>query len=150
MIAQLYSAAFQYAAVNSPWLAMFVFSFISSFAAFLPVFAISYWYRKRGKELKLGTQLLIYLTLVFVGWLLLLFIESLSIGYLFAIWKLALIGLGVYLVAWYVYNAVINKWPSLPWMLVQFGVIWLVSLVIWYYLLFIAQIFGNLSVVYVI
>ncbi len=143
MFAELYHAAFLYIASTTPLQALLVFSFILAFFLYIPVFVVSYFHRKKDKELNLPIQILYYLVLVFLGWGVLLVLNGSSLGHIFSIWKLALLGLAVYLPTWFVYNKIMERWPKLPWMVVQFVFIWLVSLGIWYYLIFLARIFGE-------
>ena len=150
MIAQLFNSAQVYAVVNGPYAALAVFSFLSAFFFEIFVFGVSYYYRKKGKEIKLGLQIVYYFLFVFLGWFVILVIEHLPVRYLFSIWELALIGLGVYIIDWAIYNKIMDVWDRLPWMLVQFAVLWSSFLAIWYYLIFVAQIFGNLTVLSVI
>ncbi len=148
MIAQLYHTMLMYSIMNGPYLAWFVFSFISAFFIFIFSFGLGYWYRKKSKPLGLGLQVLYFILISFATWFIVLLVESLNLRYLFSIWKLVLVGLAVYIPIWFVYNKILDRWEKLPWMLVQFFLELVVALGVWYYLIFVFQIFGDLSLVY--
>ncbi len=142
MIAEMYHAMFLYLVNNGPYLAWLVFTTLFAIFLFIPVGLVSFYYRKKKKPLKLGTQLVWYFVLVFLGWGIILGIEGLDFGHILDIWKLALLGVVIYIPAWWVYNKALEKWERLPWHVLQFAVIWVISAIIWFYLIFVFQAFG--------
>lgn len=142
MLAEAYHAMLWYLINNGAYVSWVVFSLLLAVFILVPTGLVSYYYRRKNKELKLGLQLVWYFVLVFAGWIGILIAEGIGLGYVFSIWKLALIGLVFYIPAWFVYNKIMERWPKLPWVLIQFFIVLVVSFIVWYLLLFFYRVFG--------
>ena len=146
MFAEMYHAAFMYFWHNGPMLSLLVFSFLLAFITFIPVYLVARNLVKNNQEISITSQLLYLLVAEFVMWALILFIDNIGLGYIFSIWKAALGSLVIYYVVWWAYKHTIERYPALPWMLVQFIYIWIVYIILMYYVIYVLQIFGPVVV----
>ncbi|GEM_PF-5632477 len=143
MIAEIYHAMYLFANENGALTALFVFSILSALVVYAFSLPISYYFRKKDRPLGLIGKSVLYFAIVLIAWMLILIVEGVSLTAFPSIIVPAIEGYVVFLLAALVYDEMLELNKKIPWMLAQLFIIWLVSLAIWYVLLYVVVVFGE-------